>query len=391
MNTSSNQRGFALPVAILALAVVGVIVVSGFYIARQESRIGIATHRATSAFYLAEQGAAEVLADWDAPLYFSLANWDSANVARTTNEGSWSVTVIKMSPRFYFLRSTGTITQGGANYGNATRTLGVIAHMNSADIMPKAALATVGDVRIQGSMEIIGHDGIPPGWDALCDSAGPSKPGILIDDADNIRDIGNALTVDGDPDFLQDSTLSSDTLLTFGDMTFDDLKALATVIYPARSKIRTLSPDSVPDGAGGYNCDTSIRDNWGTPLKPTGACGTYFPVIYAQGDLDIASNEVGQGILLVEGDLEISGTHIFYGPVIIKGTLWASGGGTGGHFRGGVIAANVVFEETRITGNAVVEFSSCAVTRAVLNNSSLTRARPLEDRSWVDLSAVLGG
>lgn len=391
MNRDSSTRGFALPVAIFALVVVGVLVVGGFYVARQETRIGVASHRATSAFYLAEQGAMEVLADWDAATFNALANWDSATVAQTTTEGNWSVTVVKMSPRFYFLRSTGTIEEGSSNYGNATRMLGVIAQLNSANLTPKAALATVGEVRIQGSMEIIGHDGVPPGWDAYCDSAGPSKPGILIDDTTAITDIGNALSVEGDPEFQQDSTLSSDSLLTFGDLTFDELKELANVVYPAGSRIRQLTPDSIADGSGGYDCNTSIRDNWGTPLIPNGACGTYFPIIYAEGDLDIAANEAGQGILLVEGDLEISGTHVFYGPVIIKGTLWASGGGTGGHFRGGVVAANVVLEESRITGNAVVEFSSCAVSRAVMNNSNLTKARPLEDRSWVDLSALMGG
>jgi len=144
-------------------------------------------------------------------------------------------------------------------------------------------------------------------------------------------------------------------------------------------------------GGGHYVCNSGITDNWGTPLKPDGVCGTYFPIIYAEGDLEIAANEMGQGVLLVEGDLDISGTHIFYGPVIIRGTLWASGGGTGGHFYGGVVAANVVLESSRITGNAVIEYSSCAVTRAILNNPNLTRARPLEDRSWVDLSSVISG
>jgi hypothetical protein len=240
-------------------------------------------------------------------------------------------------------------------------------------------------------MEIIGHDGNPSLWGGLCDSPGPSKPGILIDDTTNIRDIGNALTVEGDPVFQEDPTMTSDSLLAFGDLLFDDLVALADIRLPDRTKIRQLAPDSVDMGGGDYVCDSSLEDNWGTPDTPGGACGNYFPVIYAAGDLEIAANEHGQGILLVEGDLNISGTHIFYGPVIIKGTLWASGGGTGGHFYGGVIAANVVLEETRITGNAVVEYSSCAVSRAVLNNSSLTRVRPIEDRSWVDLSSVVGG
>lgn len=391
MNRTRNDRGFALPVAILALALVGVLVTGGFYVAYQETRIGVAAHRANDAFYLAERGATEVLSEWDAPTFNALSNWDSVTVQQATEEGQWEVTVTRMSSRFFFLRSTGTITTGSAVYGNATRTLGIISHLSTAEIMPKAALTTIGEVRIQGSMEIIGHDTSPPGWDAFCDSVGPSKPGILIDDTLNIRDIGNALTVDGDPDFQQDTTLASDSLLTFGDLTFDELKELATIVYSPGSRVRQLEPDSLPDGTGGYYCNSSLRDNWGTPLSPDGVCGTYFPIIYAQGDLDIAANEAGQGILLVEGDLEISGTHVFYGPVIIKGTLWASGGGTGGHFRGGVVAANVVLEDTRITGNAVVEFSSCAVSRAILNNSNLTRAHPLEDRSWVDLTAVMGG
>lgn len=390
MNTVRTNRGFALPVVVFVLVLVGALVTGGFYVAQQETRIGVASQRSTSAFYLAERGAMEVLSEWDISTFSRLANWDSATVQDTTDEGNWSVTVTRMSPYYYFLRSTGTIETGAARYGNATRTLGVVAHLNSANLMPKAALSTVGDIRVQGSMEIIGDDGTPPGWDAFCDSAGPSKPGILIDDTTNITQRGNALSVEGDPELQQDPTLSSDSLLTFGDRTFDELKALATVVYPDGSRIRQLEPDSIAVGGGSYVCNSSIRDNWGTPLKPGGACGTYFPIIYAQGDLDIAANAAGQGILLVEGDLEISGTHIFYGPVIIKGTLWASGGGTGGHFVGGVVAANVVLEETRIIGNAVVEFSSCAVSRAVLNNANLTRVRPIEDRSWVDLTGVGG-
>lgn len=391
MSSRCSNRGFALPVAVFALVVVGVLVTGGFYLARQETRIGVASKRAISAFYLAERGAMEVLSEWDASTFSALANWGTTTVADTTDEGSWSVRVTKMNSRLYFLLATGAVREGSGMYANASRMLGIIARLNTAEIMPRAALTTVGEVRVQGSMEVIGHDANPTGWTGLCDSPGPSKPGILIDDTTNIRQVGAALTVDGDPDFQQDPTLESDSLLTFGDLTFDELKALATVTYPDGSRIRQLSPDSISVGGGNYVCDGSISDNWGTPAKPTGACGSYFPIIYAAGDLDIAANEEGQGILLVEGDLEISGTHIFYGPVIIRGTLWASGGGTGGHFQGGVIAANVVLEETRITGNAVIEFSSCAVTRAILNNSSLTRARPLEDRSWVDLTSVISG
>ena len=38
-----------------------------------------------------------------------------------------------------------------------------------------------------------------------------------------------------------------------------------------------------------------------------------------------------------------------------------------------------------LTGGSVVQYSSCAVTRAILS-SDLTRARRLPNRSWVDVS-----
>lgn len=392
MTKSDSKRGFALPAAVLALVLVGVLVTSGYYLARQETRIGVASKRSAEAFYLAERGANEVMYGWDMTTFGGLSSWSTATVSSTVGEGlGWSVDVTKMTDRLYFLQATGTVTAGSGTLGNASRMIGRVARLNSVDIMPDAALTTIGDIRIQGSTEIIGHDTNPTNWAGLCEPPGQSKPGILIDDLNSINEVGNALTVDGVPPQLEDPSLTSEDLLTFGNLDWDDLVALADKRYHHDTKIRVLAPDSVDVGGGEYVCDEEIRDNWGTPGKPAGACGAYFPIIYAEGDLEIAANERAQGILLVEGDLKISGTHIFYGPVIIKGTLWASGGGTGGHFIGGVITGNVDLESTRITGNAVIEFSSCAVNRAILNNSSLTRVRPLENRSWVDLSSVNSG
>jgi len=391
MKKIQSRRGFALPAAVFALVVVGVLVTGGFYLARQETRIGVASERSTAAFYLAERGANEVMSEWDMSTFGTLANWGTAVKADTVEGGTWTVNVTRMTDRLYFLLSTGTVTRGRGMLGDASRMLGMVARLSTADLLPDAALTTVGEIRVQGSMEIIGQDTNPSVWPGFCNTPGASKPGILIDDLTNITEVGAALTVDGDPPQKQDATLTSEDLLSFGDLQWDDLVAMADKVYPNNSKIRQLVPDSVDLGGGHYVSNSGITDNWGTPLKPDGVCGTYFPIIYAEGDLEIAANEMGQGVLLVEGDLDISGTHIFYGPVIIRGTLWASGGGTGGHFYGGVVAANVVLESSRITGNAVIEYSSCAVTRAILNNPNLTRARPLEDRSWVDLSSVISG
>ena len=108
-------------------------------------------------------------------------------------------------------------------------------------------------------------------------------------------------------------------------------------------------------------------------------CFSYFPVIYAPGDVTI-NGGIGQGILLVGGDLRLTGGVEFYGPVIVQGTVVSAG--TGGHILGGLMANNASLDVTALTGNSVVGFSRCAINRA-LNAVSL--ARPLTERSWAQL------
>ena len=80
MESTDNRRsraGFALPVAVLALVVVGVLVTGGFYMAQQETRVGVASQNTTMAFYIAEQGMNEVLANWSASRYAQIPLWQS--------------------------------------------------------------------------------------------------------------------------------------------------------------------------------------------------------------------------------------------------------------------------------------------------------------------------
>ncbi|MDP3775143.1 MAG: hypothetical protein Q8Q85_12850 [Gemmatimonadales bacterium] len=108
-------------------------------------------------------------------------------------------------------------------------------------------------------------------------------------------------------------------------------------------------------------------------------CRNYFPIIYVNGDLKLTGG-YGQGILLVSGDLDVQGGFEFYGPVIIRGSLKTSG--TGGHFNGGLMAANVDLETSSVLGDAVVTYSSCAIARALQFNAP---GRLLAQRSWAEL------
>jgi hypothetical protein len=342
----------------------------------------------SNAFYLAESGANNVMAYWDASAYSAIPAWGSLTVEDTVPQGIRSVEITRMTPRLYFLNATGTVTEGGALYSGATRNVGMILRLNTADIQPPAALTTVGNLKVGGSTYVIGNDSTPSGWASEC--AGTSttdKPAVMIDDTTNIDFVGTNWEMEGHPTATeQNSTLTADSLLTFGELHWNDLVALAEMVYPNK-QTGEIDPDSVYVG-GRWRCRPGL-DNWGDPLNPTGVCGTHFPVIYAATNLDLTGGlyNAGQGILLVEGDLKVAGNFQFFGPVIVKGTLSTSG--TGGHFNGGVIAANVSLDLSTVIGDALVQYSTCAVTRAILNNSSLTKARPLPNRSWVDLSSVI--
>src|SRR5205085_1176536 len=124
----------------------------------------------------------------------------------------------------------------------------------------------------------------------------------------------------------------------------------------------------------GSTCTTANVNNWGSPLAPNGPCGTYFPIIWIDADVSINGNN-GQGILIINGDLSVQGGFEFYGPVIVRQTLKTTG--TGGHFNGGVIAANTDLGAITVLGDAVINYSSCALSKA-LNNSA--QGAPMRER-----------
>lgn len=394
MNTEPTidprTAGFALPAAVLALLVVGVLVTGGFFAAQQEQRISIAGQNAQEALYLAERGIGDALENWDASTYGALTKFSStpAVYADTLAEGHYRVEITKVSDWTYYLESEGTVTRGNSS---GARQVGLIAKLRTASIDPPAALTTVGSLRLGGASEVYGQDSIPSAWKTggICDtSTMENKPGVMIDDTDNISTSGSRYVVSGTPPADEDPTITSDNLLQFGEVSWQDLVALADIRIPNNTTVTGTAADSVLSG-GKWVCRTSNNRNWGAPLKPGSVCGNHFPIIYGEGILKINSNGYGQGILLVEDDLNLQGGFTFYGPVIVKGTL--STAGTGGHFNGGVIAANVDLETTTVLGNALVQYSSCAVTRAILNSASLTRVEALAARSWVDLSNLSGG
>jgi hypothetical protein len=190
--------------------------------------------------------------------------------------------------------------------------------------------------------------------------------------------------VEGTPPSVEDPTIVDSTFTTFGDMDWTELVAFAQL------EGMDVTSEGSFNGVGpvltlGLQCDTSEPLNWGDP-NPLSPCGGYFPLIYRNGNMTVQSNSVGQGVLLVDGDLEMRGGFTFYGIVIVQGGF--STGNGGATIYGAVMASNSADIEETFTGGGEIHYSRCAVTRSVLNNAALSRARPMAERSWVDLTSV---
>ncbi len=389
----THRNGFAMPAVIGALVIIGIMVTAGFYMSRQELRIGVASNYANMAVNVAQAGANEVMANWNGYQLGNIAPWDTTRINGTAKGGNWSVKIQNANNFIYYLTSTGTVTEGGALWAGATRTIGITTKILFADIDPPAALTTRGQVTLGGNSEINGTNYTPPTFAPYCTTVPPgNEVGVLLDDTVGSPSTkgsnpysGGSSILGGSPPAGEDPTIVDETFTNFGDMTFDELVTFAQIEgkdVSGLSNFNGIGPSltvTVPP-----RCNTAALLNWGDPNVPTSPCGSYFPLIYRNGDITIQSNSVGQGVLLVEGDLEMRGGFTFYGIVIVQGTFTTGNGGATVY--GAVMASNAVDLPQDITGGGRIIYSRCAVTRSVLNNAALSRARPLDSRSWVDLS-----
>jgi hypothetical protein len=187
---------------------------------------------------------------------------------------------------------------------------------------------------------------------------------------------------------VQDPSVDAESFQQFGDSSWEDLTAMATIHLPAGNH-NGMAPSYTASGA----CDYGNTLNWGDPANPAGACGGYFPIVHIAGNANLQSNGGGQGILLVDGNLELRGSFEYFGIIIVQGQFGVQGGGP--RVSGGVMSANLaVLGDTiagggqSIVGSSIVRNSRCAVKRAVLNNSALNRLAPLANRGWVDITGA---
>ncbi|MBX6331171.1 MAG: hypothetical protein IRY91_04930 [Gemmatimonadaceae bacterium] len=381
MNMQRRRPGFALAVALAAIVIIGALVAGVFYASTQEFRIGRNTILKARALAAAEYGASYMLSgkgpdQWQTAWNTSSDSGIIGTRAYTLSNGAIdTVRITNLGNGNFFLTSEGRA--GSGSTAQARSRIGVLVMLSVAQFNILAALTTRGSTKIGGSSFIDGNDDTIPHWN--CPPPGGALPALTTNDTTKVTFSGckNETCLSGDPR-MQQSPLAGDdsTYDKFGDVSWSDLASMATLRIPGGS---TLSGMKVSY----YNntCYTADPYNWGDPYRTDGKgyCADYYPVIYVPGDLHVTGG-YGQGILLVDGDLQVSGGFEFYGPVIVRKNLQTTG--TGGHFNGGVLAANVDFEQNTVLGNAVVNYSQCALNKAVQGSASPSLAH---GRSWVEL------
>lgn len=380
MKHTRNERGIALAISIFALVLVGMLVAGAFFAGTQEQRVAESSRRLTASFGIAEEGLVQQMRLWDPMVNNRIAVYtaESLAVARTknaANTGSYGGYIYKLNSNLFLVDVDGADSasrSGVIRGGGGRQRLGMLARIRPVDFGIQASLTTQGGVKLQGNAEVDGHDQNPTAW-TTCDPPDTNRAGIRTDGG-TVTTGGNAV-VDGDPPVNNDPSLTDTNFTVFGDVTYADLAARANIVLPGGTY------KTQPRLSGGA-CDRSRLDNWGDGMFPTQPCGNYLPIIHIAGDL-VLNGDQGQGILLVDGNIDVQGSYQWFGIVIAQGELKTSGGGNAdAHFWGGVMAKNADLTQQQITGHAVMNYSKCAILKALQATGVVS---PLRSRSWVQL------
>lgn len=369
-----DRRGVALVLAIVALAVIGVLVAAAHLAGVRALRGGERRFQQAEALAAAEYGVERVAAN--APLTL----WRAMIPGAIDSAGPWSVGRATARVRITRLGDSlqpivlieGMGTAGGAAGRSARRTTSLTLSLAAGRFTPPGALTTGGPVALGAGAIVEGADLAPAGWH--CPVGGSAIAGIATADATSVSAAACGPGCIGGAPPVAQTILAADSLsyFTFGDLTWADLVATA----------RPVSPVAIPAAVvSGGSCLTSDPNNWGDPGRatPTGACESFFPVLHSPGDLHLAGG-AGQGVLLVGGDLTVSGGARFVGMVITRGAVRATG--SGGRIEGALMAASVGGATSTIAAPLTVVHSRCALQAA---ERASGRVLPIPFQGWAEV------
>jgi hypothetical protein len=349
MLNNTERRGFAIPVAILVIAVLTIMLAGGFSLVSAERRSVSDQKSQISAFRLAEQGLEIFLVRRDSLMNalpgYTIVPGAQDNIRIPLTGGYADVQLTRLRPPtgtqsgLYIARSRGTETanvSGGAPQGVRT-----VAQYVLWEPMPMQVLA--GWVALSG-LQKNGNAGTLSGIDGCADSA--TVAGVIV--PVNPGYTGKTTSAIGSP------------------------------------AIDSVPPDSVHIDWNGIVNGGAIRASITIPggSWPAAAFAdtNYYPTIRVNGDFTIPSS--GQGMLIVTGNLTISGSSAWKGVLLVGGDITSNGnnGIQGATVSGLNVKLGTYVPSSTANGTKTYQFNSCEVAKANMSSGALVTLR----NTWVD-------
>ena len=405
---SRAREGFALPLAIMVLALLSIGLVAGFAMSTSEQAATGSQRAQARAYSYAQAGLEAFLTQrkefrpgcspttpytaaqasacafcpqcWlvnAAPMANSVnANLDTIptvaeSVTVSFNAGKAFIRAVPVWVNVatgrgtYFVTSTGTDNQGGIATGSnttrtASRTVGVYVTWSKATMNVMGALVSFSGIIKNGTGNISGVDECGADTNVVGINV-PSEESVVLNGA------ASTFVPQGNPPYDTLKTFSQDSAQT----RLDWAGITAGTTMPADINITTTS--SAFPTTGTFSSDTN-----------------YWPIIHVYNrsaswtGMWTLPNQ-GRGILIVDGDLTINGSNQWDGVVLVGGQLVSNGNNvTSGTVMAGLnrligIAANAV-SDADLNGTKSYMYNSCSVKKAT---SSMARYTMVPN-TWMD-------
>lgn len=366
------RRGSALLLVLVAMVVLAVLSSASMMSAFQEARSSRAAQIQQRAQAVAEYGLNQQLRDWPAARSAMATGAIDTTIVGVALGDTATIRVQRLDGVTF-----NVVSVGRAGIGNglleAQRHVSLLVHMQRGAAKPLGLLTMNDELEVQGSALLDGRNTAPAGWSG-CESFPTSDTvAISYDPTAQIQIQKQNQTIGG----VRPNGLA-------GDMkTYDDFGGETWASLAARAGVRVSGNVNPAPVGSAISCTTS-SSNWGEPYRDLSAvigCQDYFPVIYSSGDLSIAGNGRGQGILIVDGTLRIRGSFEFYGLVLVGERLEMEGTA---EIYGAVMVKSPTREDSKISGNATLRFSHCAIGKAMSALGAGTVSRT-KTRGWAQL------
>lgn len=374
--TRLDRRGVALPIALLGLVVVSLMVTAALLTSSTELALSNAHSDGTRSLYESDAALegfvaerAQLVAAGQTPT--SLAG-NTTYPYTLTGVGDFTVAVSRLSNRLDNTNASrpvrtevfsllATVVGGrGRSVGafvTAKKEWAVINNNINEGVATGGAIVNSGNSKISAKSD-------------LCVNPAGSNTAVRFTSDVSTSDKAqlDKTKIDGDTATLTSVTSAQLIQHALGGATREDLKKSASIKFgyggfPAYDESKKPSSSTYAD---------TSRYHWGCPPRlvtcdsPSDTLKVPSIAIDAGGKTIGLQGDHGQGILYIfNGNLKITGSFVFSGAIIIDGgSFEVAGTGTDGTKIEGSLLSSGGVTNNRVSGNAVVNYNSCAITTA---------------------------